>query len=340
MKIANHLFVLPMFFFSRIYLSSGFLSRGCHLGSFPRSSSALFGSSSKKSIKTRSISPLYTPKTQNQEKYTQYLSDPDCSVIIAYGSAGTGKTLFACTQAVEELKGGRIHKIILTRPIVSVDKEELGFLPGNIVHKMDPWTRPLFDILLEYYSQKDIDSMLHSGVLEISPLAYMRGRTFKRSFIIADEMQNSSPNQMLMLATRIGSDSRMVITGDLKQSDRGQDNGLHFFINKLKSAGGFIPEIKMVEMVNEDVQRSQIVNKILDLFSDDSTTLLNKNNTMWSSSASPCEKCNNVTSVVVKPTLSYSYVNQTSVSLKNDAALLPTKYLSSNKKFIWDPTPL
>jgi phosphate starvation-inducible PhoH-like protein len=131
---------------------------------------------------------------------------------------------------------------------------------------MDPWTRPIFDILLEYYSQKDIDSMLNGGVIEISPLGYMRGRTFKRAFILADEMQNSSPNQMLMLVTRIGEDSKMVITGDLKQSDRGRDNGLVDFLGKVKAAGpsqGF----GYVELGTSDVQRSAIVARVLDMYS-------------------------------------------------------------------------
>jgi phosphate starvation-inducible PhoH-like protein len=149
-------------------------------------------------------------------------------------------------------------------------EEELGYLPGTILKKMDPWTRPLFDILLEFYSQKDIDSMLHGGTIEISPLAYMRGRTFKRAFIIADEMQNSSPNQMVMLTTRIGEQSKMVITGDLFQSDRGPNNGLADFLQKLKKFDAEIatkePAIRYVELENEDIQRSPIVSKIVNIY--------------------------------------------------------------------------
>ena len=129
---------------------------------------------------------------------------------------------------------GNVNKIILTRPIVPVEEEELGFLPGNLVKKMDPWTRPIFDIFSEFYQQHEIENMIHCGILEISPLAYMRGRTFKRAFVIADEMQNSTPNQMLMLTTRIGDLSKLVITGDLNQSDRNMNNGLLDIINKLK----------------------------------------------------------------------------------------------------------
>jgi phosphate starvation-inducible PhoH-like protein len=145
-----------------------------------------------------------------------------------------------------------------------------------MINKMDPWTRPIFDILLEFYAQKDIDGMLHSGVLEISPLGYMRGRTFKNAFIIADEMQNSSPNQMLMLTTRIGERSKMVITGDLKQSDRGPDNGLADLMRKLteynkycETNGQSVPNIKMVLMKGQDIQRSPIVSTLLDIYSDE-----------------------------------------------------------------------
>ena len=324
----------------------------------------------------RSISsPLYSPKTLNQKLYVDYLSDPNSSIVIAHGAAGTGKTLFACSAAVHELQSGRIQKIVLTRPIVSVEKEELGFLPGNLIHKMDPWTRPLFDILLEYYSQKDIDSMLHTGVLEISPLAYMRGRTFKRAFIIADEMQNSSPNQMLMLATRIGVDSKMVVTGDLKQSDSGDNNGLQFFIHKLKGSRDSIPEIKMVEMKSLDIQRSVIVSKIIDLFSDHSTSVARAFNNNVDDTSSyknmnmTCPKCISsylvsenkfrVTPLLIENSQSVSPSSANGVSdlneklsnhtsqihlnisdINKDAALLPTKYIVSNKYFIWDPTPM
>jgi phosphate starvation-inducible PhoH-like protein len=132
---------------------------------------------------------------------------------------------------------------------------------------MDPWTRPIFDILGEFYSTNQIKSMVENGIVEISPLAYMRGRTFKRSFIIADEMQNSSPNQMLMMLTRIGENSKLVITGDLKQSDRSGINGLLDFTQKIKSSYNEEQSlIKFVELNNVDVQRSPVVSHILDIY--------------------------------------------------------------------------
>jgi phosphate starvation-inducible PhoH-like protein len=154
-----------------------------------------------------------------------YLNNKKNDLIVAVGPAGSGKTMFACLKAMESLRKNDVNKIILTRPVVPVE-EDIGFLPGNIVKKMDPWTRPIFDLFLEYYSQNEITQMINNGIIEISPLAYMRGRTFKNAFIIADEMQNSSPNQMMMLTTRIGTNSRMVITGDLDQSDKFENNGL------------------------------------------------------------------------------------------------------------------
>jgi phosphate starvation-inducible PhoH-like protein len=206
--------------------------------------------------------------------YFDLLRDPNVHILAGIGPAGCGKTLFACTAAIHALRNKAVERIVITRPLVSVDEEELGFLPGSIVNKMDPWTRPIFDIFREFYSVGQIHSMIENGVIEISPLAYMRGRTFKRAFIIADEMQNSSPTQMLMVLTRIGHGSKLVITGDLKQSDRSDSNGLGDFIRKLEvncgsdGAGGFgcSPLIRFVEMNSVDVQRSQVVSSVLNLY--------------------------------------------------------------------------
>ena len=236
----------------------------------------------------KNMFPVYYPKTENQKKYVHYLGDSKTNLIFAFGPAGTGKTLLASNQAIHDLKYGIINKIILTRPVVPVE-EDIGFLPGNINKKMDPWTRPIFDIFTEFYTQRDIDLMLQNGVIEISPLAYMRGRTFKKSFIIADEMQNSSPNQMLMLTTRLGMGSKMVVTGDLKQSDKGLNSGLHDFIKKFHSYeklfykmqeveniynSTFIESnhnigIKLIELNTSDVERSPIVSRILDIYNQE-----------------------------------------------------------------------
>lgn len=237
---------------------------------------------------SRSMFPVYKPKSENQKRYVKHLCDSKIRLIFAIGPAGTGKTLLACNQAISDLKQGLIEKIIVTRPVVPVE-EDIGFLPGNINKKMDPWTRPIFDIFLEFYSQRDIDMMLQNGVIEISPLAYMRGRTFKKAFVIADEMQNSSPNQMMMLTTRLGLGSKMVVTGDLKQSDKGSYSGLLDFIkkfniyetlfNKRQAVEVLYNEtfkesnhqigIKLVELENSDVERSPIVSRVLEIYDEE-----------------------------------------------------------------------
>jgi len=236
----------------------------------------------------KSMFPVYKPKSENQKTYVKYLSDSKTRLIFVVGPAGTGKTLFACNQAISDLKKGVIEKIIITRPVVPVE-EDIGFLPGNINKKMDPWTRPIFDIFLEFYSQRDIDLMVQNGVIEISPLAYMRGRTFKKAFVLADEMQNSSPNQMMMLTTRLGAGSKMVVTGDLKQSDKGTYSGLLDFIKKFdvyeklfykkqeikalydekfKDSNHYMG-IKIVELEASDIERSPIVSRILDIYDEE-----------------------------------------------------------------------
>jgi len=200
------------------------------------------------------------------------LEDEKVNIVFAVGPAGTGKTMLACTNAIQALKAGKIDKIILTRPVVPVE-EDIGFLPGNINKKMDPWIRPIFDIFLEFYSQREIDTMMNNNMIEISPLAYMRGRTFKRSMIIADEMQNSSPNQMLMLITRIGKDSKMVITGDLNQTDKpGTKGGLYDFIQRFraysvsKETSKEASPIELIELNETDIERHPVIETVLNIY--------------------------------------------------------------------------
>ena len=210
---------------------------------------------------------IYLPKTLNQQTYVDYMKNRNVSVVFGVGPAGSGKTLFACSSAIQELKQGYVDRIIITRPIISVD-EELGYLPGSIEQKMNPWTRPIFDIFSEFVSFFEMKHMIDNGIIEISPLAFMRGRTFKRCFIIADEMQNSSPKQMKMLLTRLGDDSRMVVTGDLKQSDRSNDNGLYDFINRFQKSSTNFNSIQYVELNDHDIQRSAVVSSILKIYDD------------------------------------------------------------------------
>jgi phosphate starvation-inducible PhoH-like protein len=215
--------------------------------------------------------------SENQQKYYDSLLLRDISLVFCVGPAGCGKTLLACNAAILGLKSKIYDKIIITRPLVSVD-EELGFLPGTFEAKMDPWTRPIFDIFRETFTSLEIKHMMEAGLIEISPLAYMRGRTFKNAFIIADEMQNSSPNQMKMILTRIGEGSKMVITGDLMQSDRIGENGLLDFIMRYNSAE-VSSLISCIELEKSDVRRSCVVSKILDIYDIEPCDLLVERNT-------------------------------------------------------------
>jgi len=219
----------------------------------------------KKENHNNKLVNLYVPKTENQNKYVTALNNKEDNIIIVIGPAGTGKTLMACNSAINYLKQQTVDKIIITRPVVPVE-EDIGFLPGNLNKKMDPWTRPIIDIFEEYYNKQNINNIMLNGQIEISPLGFMRGRTFKNSFIIADEMQNSSPNQMYMLLTRIGTNSRLVITGDLEQSDKLENNGLRDLVYKIKNTELKLKNIMLIELNNTDIQRSDLVNQIIKLY--------------------------------------------------------------------------
>jgi len=204
------------------------------------------------------------PRNKNQEQYVLKLLEPSKDIVFGIGPAGTGKTLLAVQVAVKLFKEGKVDKIIVTRPAVSVD-EDLGHLPGTLEQKMAPWTRPIFDVLREYFNAREIEGMIEEGIIEIAPLAYMRGRTFKNSFILADEMQNATPNQMKMLLTRIGDNSKLVVTGDLAQHDRGfESNGLKMFIDRLMASNS--DRIKLVNFDNGDIERHPVVSEVLKIY--------------------------------------------------------------------------
>lgn len=203
------------------------------------------------------------PRNQKQHEYIIQLTDFKKHIVFGIGPAGTGKTLLAVKAAIKSFKEKEVDKIVITRPVVNVD-EDLGFLPGTLEEKMAPWTRPIFDVFKEHFSNKEIHSMISESVIEISPLAYMRGRTFKDSYIIADEMQNATSNQMKMLLTRIGDDSKMVVTGDLAQTDRAQDNGLMDFLGKLNSKRSNYIETVMFD--HYDIERHPVVADVLRIY--------------------------------------------------------------------------
>ena len=206
------------------------------------------------------------PRNKNQEAYVLSLLDLKKDIVFGVGPAGTGKTLLAVQVAVKLFKEGAIDKIIVTRPAVSVD-EDLGFLPGTLEEKMAPWTRPIFDVLREYFVAREIEGMIQEGIIEIAPLAYMRGRTFKRSFVLADEMQNATPNQMKMLLTRLGEESMMAVTGDLAQADRLKDNGLIDFTKLLEARGS--DRLDVVHFAQGDIERHKAVAEVLRVYGDE-----------------------------------------------------------------------
>ena len=206
------------------------------------------------------------PRNTSQEHYLELLKNPKKHIVFAIGPAGTGKTMLGVQWAIKQLKEGVIDKIIITRPAVSVD-EEHGFLPGTLNQKMEPWTKPIMDVFQEYYHTKQIAEMLEEGTIEISPLAYMRGRTFKNAFIVADEMQNATPSQMKMLLTRIGENSRMVVTGDLAQADRPKENGLLEFC-ELYGQGGEYRMIAMARFETKDIERHPVVKEVLSIYKE------------------------------------------------------------------------
>ena len=213
---------------------------------------------------TRKKQVVLIPRNLNQETYIEKLLNPSNVIVFGVGPAGTGKTMLAVLAAIKEYKDGTVDRIIVTRPAVGVDDEKHGFLPGDLNSKMEPWTRPLFDVLREYYSAKEVTAMLENQTIEISPLAFMRGRTFKNAWIIADEMQNATPSQMKMLMTRIGENSKIVITGDVEQTDRTvHNNGLIDLCKRLETKR---EGLAVCYMTNKDIQRHPIIDTVLEIY--------------------------------------------------------------------------
>jgi phosphate starvation-inducible PhoH-like protein len=206
------------------------------------------------------------PKSQAQERLVLSLLDANIPITIALGPAGTGKSYLAMLAAMRDLRYGRVDRVILTRPAVGVEDEKHGFLPGDLVRKMEPWTRPLLDIMKEFYHPREVARMIDDEIIEISPLAFMRGRTFKNAWIVADEMQNATPNQMKMLLTRIGSGSRIVVTGDVEQTDRTTvNNGLLDLAVRLEQQP--VDGLRVCRLGSRDIQRHPIIDSVLKIYS-------------------------------------------------------------------------
>jgi phosphate starvation-inducible PhoH-like protein len=198
------------------------------------------------------------PKTANQKRYVDAIEDH--TITFGIGPAGTGKTYLAMAMAVAALQAKKVNKIVLTRPAVEAG-ESLGFLPGTLSEKIDPYLRPLFDALHDMIDIDSIPRLMQSGIIEVAPLAYMRGRTLNDAFVILDEAQNTTPEQMKMFLTRLGFGSKIVVTGDVTQIDlpNGQNSGLKVVRDILKD----IDDIAFLELTAEDVVRHRLIGDIV-----------------------------------------------------------------------------
>lgn len=214
--------------------------------------------------KNRFEEKFHKPKNDSQTRYSHLLRNKAKKIVVANGPAGTGKTLFATEYGIRNFFTHQYEKIVFTRPSVSVD-EDLGYLPGTLEEKMAPWVRPIYDILYRFLSSKEVTYLMEEKIIEIAPLGYMRGRTFEKTWIVADEMQNCTVSQMKMLLTRLGQNSKLVITGDLDQHDNVSEiNGLEDFLERMK--GRRSSSISSFEFDKEDIQREKVVKEVLDIY--------------------------------------------------------------------------
>ncbi|MGB4723251.1 MAG: PhoH family protein [Defluviitoga tunisiensis] len=215
--------------------------------------------SMKEVVNTGILGSRVFAKTEGQARYIEELQRND--IVFSIGPAGTGKTYLAVAMAVDCLRSGKVQRLILTRPAVEAG-EKLGFLPGTLYEKVDPYLRPLYDALLDFLDSEKIIAYREKGIIEILPLAYMRGRTLNNSYIILDEAQNTTYQQMKMFLTRIGFNSKVVVTGDITQIDleKRNDSGL---LSIKKILGENIEGIKFIELQEEDVVRNPLVRKII-----------------------------------------------------------------------------
>ena len=203
------------------------------------------------------------PRTKNQKNYFQLLNTKD--IVFAYGPAGTGKTFLAVAKAVASLQQGLVNKIILSRPAVEAG-EKLGFLPGDLKEKVDPFLRPIYDALYDMMPYDQVEKKIANNIIEIAPIAFMRGRTLENCYIILDEAQNTTKIQMKMFLTRLGKNSKMVVVGDNTQIDliSKSDSGLIDAAKKLKN----IEDIGFIELDNRDVVRHEVVRKIINAYEE------------------------------------------------------------------------
>ena len=225
------------------------------------SSTVISGDTSNEKFTLKTPKTLVSPKGKKQQQYLDVISKKE--LVFGIGPAGTGKTYLAVASAVNELITGRVEKVVLTRPAVEAG-EKLGFLPGDVSQKVDPYLRPLYDALFQTLGFKETNKYIENNVIEIAPLAFMRGRTLNKSFIILDEAQNTTQEQMKMFLTRFGYGSKVIVTGDLTQIDLPKDvkSGLIHALDILSK----LEDVGLVRFSSKDVARHALVQKIVEAY--------------------------------------------------------------------------
>ncbi len=225
------------------------------------SSTVISGDTSDEKFTLKTPKTLVSPKGKNQQQYLDVISKKE--LVFGIGPAGTGKTYLAVASAVNELITGRVEKVVVTRPAVEAG-EKLGFLPGDVSQKVDPYLRPLYDALFQTLGFKETNKYIENNVIEIAPLAFMRGRTLNKSFIILDEAQNTTQEQMKMFLTRFGYGSKVIVTGDLTQIDLPKDvkSGLIHALDILSK----LEDVGLVRFSSKDVARHALVQKIVEAY--------------------------------------------------------------------------
>ena len=225
------------------------------------SSTDASGNQGDEKITLKTPKTLVSPKGKNQQKYLEVISNKE--LVFGIGPAGTGKTYLAVAAAVNELITGKVEKVVVTRPAVEAG-EKLGFLPGDLSQKVDPYLRPLYDALFQTLGFKETNKLIENNIIEIAPLAFMRGRTLNKSFIILDEGQNTTPEQMKMFLTRFGYGSKVIVTGDLTQIDLPKDitSGLIHALDILRE----LKDVGLIRFSSKDVARHSLVQKIVEAY--------------------------------------------------------------------------
>jgi phosphate starvation-inducible protein PhoH and related proteins len=204
-------------------------------------------------------------RTPRQFEYVRLLRSKNVPIVIAHGPAGCGKTMVATQVGIEEFEKGNVQRLVFSRPAVCSD-EQHGFLPGTLEEKMSPWVRPIVDCMRDRWSDKEVKRLCQDGRIEFAPLAFMRGRTFRESWVLCDEAQNCTKSQVLMVLTRIGEGSKIVMTGDLEQHDREIESGLLDLVDRLEQSPQDDDAFGLVAFDSSDVQRHPVIPKVLDLY--------------------------------------------------------------------------